>query len=158
MNAVKIGFGLGALALLAFVANKAISVSELAKKVTLKIVDFGLPSIGNSVVTVPLTARITNSSNETLTVDRVRVLASYLNASGNYVPAGAADVSGFTIVPGVVDKSFKAAIDLKSLTKNIADNLLAAFTTRAVQIRFDVFITINGLEVQANPIIRDVAL
>lgn len=158
MNALKVGLGIGAFALLAFAASKANSLSKLAGKVGIKIVSFGLPSLSGSLVNVPLVARITNSSTESLQVDRVRILASYQNATGGFVPAGAADVSGFTIVPGEIDKPFNAVINLKSLTQNIADNLLAMFTTKAVRFRFDVFLTIKGVEIQANPIIRDVAI
>jgi hypothetical protein len=143
--AVKLGLGAALIGLLFWVGNKAHGISSLLNSLTFKLLpDAGLPRLNGSILSIPLVARITNSTNKSLAIDRLQVIISYLNANNVYVPASQANLTGFTIVPGTIDKPFTAQADIQAITKNLFNNALTVLVNRGVKLKIDVTPTIAG--------------
>jgi hypothetical protein len=156
-TATKIGIGVALVGTAILIANHASKVGDMAKKISFKIVDFGLPRIVSSVLSIPLTVRITNNTNKSLTIDSVKIIISYLSKQ-QFIQAGKADATSFTIVPGFTDKTFMAQVDLKALTKNIFDTLSTVLIGSKVTVKTDVTIAIAGVELPSQSFTKEIAI
>ena len=153
---VKISIGLVLVAAL-FLAARAVGLKDLASKLSYKIIGFGRPGRSGEILSIPLTARITNQSSEQLTVDAVQIVVSHFSKD-RFIESGGANITGFTLVPGFVDKTFTATANLKSLAQNALDTLSTLITNRAIRIKADVTLTVAGVKLPTQTIIQDVQL
>lgn len=157
MSATKIALIAAGIGLIIYMGRQATRFADLVKFVSFKIVGLaGVPSITGGQLIVPLTARITNNSSQSLAVDHIKITASYLNANGQFVPAGQGDISAFTIMPGNTNKTLLAQINLKAFEQNLVDNLLSVLTAKSLRTKFDVRITVAGVPLPTQTLIEDI--
>jgi hypothetical protein len=153
---VKLGIAAVVVGLL-FVAARAVGLNDLANKLQYKIVGFGKHSFSGSVLSVPLTARLVNNTNEQVSIDSLRIALSLWKVD-RYVLAGWSDITQINIMPGTIDKSFVASADLKAIAQDALNTITNILATRLVKIKVDITPTIAGVQLPPQTIIKDVQL
>lgn len=143
-KALKIGLWAAGIGLLFYIGKKSKEVYDLTKGVTFRLVDFGIPSIKNFVLSLPLKLQITNPTAGSLTLDNVTIAVSAMLGT-QYQPIGGSSIDKVTITPGVSTKDIVAKMDLKALKNISLDTIISTLATRALGVKADVLITTNGV-------------
>lgn len=122
----------------------AFSAKRLMDGLTYKVVGFGVPSISNAVLTLPVIIRFNNSAPVNVPVDRLSITLSYLRGN-TFIPSANVDQSNVILKPGTQDITVTPQLNIASLFSNILDTLKTYISNNALSIKADVLITIKGI-------------
>lgn len=141
---IKLGLIGGTIGLVYLAAQKA---KDVIDKFTFSIAGFGIPTLKDFVLTLPIKIKLVNPTPISVTADNVKCEVFILK-NGTYVK-GAVINQPFTIAPGVNTIEPKVAMQLKNLFSgnvlNTAIFVADLIGTKAVTIRADYTITVKGI-------------
>lgn len=154
-TAVKVGLWAVGIGVLFYIGKKSSEAYDLVKGIAFRIVDFGIPKISGSVLSVPLKLGITNETDTSFTIDNVNIAVSILQ-KGNYLSVGGANINNVVVGAGFTHKDFIAQVDLKKLTSNILDTLSTVLSSNAIDLKADVLITTKGVTLPVQTLTKSI--
>lgn len=135
-----------------FVTQATKKASEWVNKITLSVVDVGIPSVTGGQLRLPLTVRIKNDSPLMAPIQNVKVFLSVLR-NGSYVPLGTANTGAFTLTSGTINQTVQSVIDVSKLNPlSAGGDKLATLTqvisnqNAALDVKAEVTVTIEGID------------
>jgi len=137
--------------ILGTIAGIGFAISKGAKKlgnVSYSIQGFGIPSFSGTVITVPVIIEFNNPTPVPISIDRLQIVMSYMQASG-YAQAGSLDQANINLPGGKSSNTFYPKMDVKALFSNVLNTLTTALKNKALKIKADVTITKAGLSVNS---------
>lgn len=143
-KALKFGLISGAAIGIVWLGGKAIAGLQLARTMSFRITDFGIPRIAGNVLSVPLKLQISNPTDASINVDSVAV-ALWLWKQNQFVRVGSANLTNVPTLPGVSEKTFTAQVDLKQLSEKLFDTLAEILSANSITLLAEAEIVAEGI-------------
>jgi hypothetical protein len=152
---VKLGIAAVIIGFITYTGKKAKDVLDLTRNITLRIAQWGQPTLKDQHLAIPLTIEVINPTPTTFTADKANIILSFWQLD-QYVKAGTAQVNAIVLVPGANQFMVVALLDLKAISKDVTSTLATVFFNRAINLKADLQLTVSGVTLPVQSFIKDV--
>jgi DNA-directed RNA polymerase alpha subunit len=152
---VKVGIAAVVIGFITYTGKKAKDVLDLTKNISLRISQWGQPSIREQHLAIPITIEVVNPTTSTFTADKANIVLSFWQLD-QYVKAGTAQVNAIVLSPGANQFSVVAILDLKAISKDVVNTRATVFFNRAINLKADLQLTVAGVTLPVQSFIKQV--